>query len=260
MSPEQAAWSEAEVDTRTDVYLLGALLYELLTGDTPLERRRLREAAFTELRRRVREDDPPRPSMRLSTAEEVASIAVSRGTEPAKLARLVRGDLDWIMMRALEKDPARRYETADGLARDIQRHLDGDPVEAGPPAAAYLLRKLAGKHRGMLLTASGFAAVLVAATANSSYLSMSNLASSYKESGRLDQALTLFEQTLKLSRIKLGADDRGTLTTLRNLAVTYKDSGRLSEGLPLFEEALRLRVEGYRDKVAGATPSQGRRR
>jgi serine/threonine protein kinase/tetratricopeptide (TPR) repeat protein len=169
MSPEQAHLSGLEIDTRSDIYSLGVLLYELLTGTTPLDRRRVRDAAFTEVLRRIREEEPPKPSTRLATTEQTASIAVSRGTEPARLARLIRGDLDWIVMKALEKDPARRYETADGLARDVARYLNGDPVEAGPPSASYRLWKFATKHHALLATAGAFVALLMAATAISSW-------------------------------------------------------------------------------------------
>ena len=169
MSPEQAKLTGLAVDTRSDIYSLGVLLYELLTGSTPLQRQRVREAAFTEVLQRIREEEPQKPSTRLSTMQLTASIAAQRGTEPAKLTKLVRGDLDWIVMKALEKDPARRYETANGLARDIQRHLEGDPVEAGPPSALYRLRKLAGKHRAALVTATAFAAMLVAGTVVSTW-------------------------------------------------------------------------------------------
>ncbi len=154
MSPEQAQMSGRDMDTRSDIYSLGVLLYELLTGSTPLERQRLREAAFTEVLRRIREEEPPRPSTRLLTTEETASIAARRGTEPARLAKLVRGDLDWIVMKALEKDRTRRYETANGLARDIERYLHDEPVEASPPSTAYRLRKFLRRHRGPVLAAS----------------------------------------------------------------------------------------------------------
>jgi serine/threonine protein kinase/tetratricopeptide (TPR) repeat protein len=170
MSPEQAELSALDVDTRTDVYALGVLLYELLTGTTPLERERLRQAGYAELLRRIREEEPPKPSTRLSDSREaLPSVAALRKTEPAKLTRLVRGDLDWIVMKALEKDRTRRYESADGLARDVRRHLEGDPVEAGPPSRAYRLRKVARKHRAALATAAAFALVLVGATAVSSW-------------------------------------------------------------------------------------------
>jgi tetratricopeptide (TPR) repeat protein/serine/threonine protein kinase len=165
MSPEQAGQDGRDVDTRSDIYSLGVLLYELLTGTTPLTRERFQQAGFDEIRRIIREEEPPRPSTRLSEAKETLSaVAAQRHTEPAKLTRLVRGELDWIVMKCLEKDRGRRYETANALALDVQRYLNDEPVQACPPSAGYRLRKFARRHKGRLaVTASVFVAVTVAA-------------------------------------------------------------------------------------------------
>ena len=153
MSPEQAGQSGLDVDTRSDIYSLGVLLYELLTGTTPFQKERFRKVAYDEIFRIIREEDPPRPSTRLSdSTDSLPTISAQRHTEPAKLTRLVRGELDWIVMKALEKDRNRRYETATGFAADIQHYLNDEPVQACPPSAAYRLSKFARRHQRALAT------------------------------------------------------------------------------------------------------------
>ena len=165
MSPEQAELNHLDIDTRSDIYSLGVLLYELLTGSTPLEKNRLKAAALLEVLRVIREEEPPKPSTRLSTTDEMPSVAANRGLEPKKLSWLVRGELDWIVMKALDKDRNRRYETANGFAMDIQRYLGGEPVLAAPPSARYRLGKFARKHRAALTTVVAVGLLLVAGTA-----------------------------------------------------------------------------------------------
>ena len=154
MSPEQAQLNQLDIDTRSDVYSLGVVLYELLTGSTPLDHRRLKEAAFLEVLRVIREEEPPRPSMRLSTTAELPSIAACRSIEPQRLSGLMRGELDWIVMKALEKDRNRRYQTPNELARDVERYLHDEPVAACPPSPWYRARKFVRRNRGPALAAS----------------------------------------------------------------------------------------------------------
>jgi serine/threonine protein kinase/tetratricopeptide (TPR) repeat protein len=163
MSPEQAELSALDIDTRADVYGLGVLLYELLTGTTPLDRKRLKQAALTEAVRLIREEEPPKPSTRLTQSKDsLSTLATMRRTEPGRLAKEVRGELDWIVMKCLEKDRSRRYETANGLARDVQRYLRDEAVEACPPSTGYRVKKFARKHRQLLATATAFALLLLA--------------------------------------------------------------------------------------------------
>jgi serine/threonine protein kinase len=154
MSPEQAQINQLDIDTRSDIYALGVLLYELLTGTTPLEPKRVKTAGLLEALRIIREEETPRPSTRLSAAEGLPTIAANRGTEPKKLAALFRGELDWIVMKALEKDRNRRYETANGLAMDVQRYLADEPVLACPPSAGYRLRKFVRRNKRGLAVAA----------------------------------------------------------------------------------------------------------
>jgi serine/threonine protein kinase/tetratricopeptide (TPR) repeat protein len=161
MSPEQAKFNQLDIDTRSDIYGLGVLLYELLTASTPFERQRLRNAAFDEVLRIIREEEPPKPSTRLNSSETLPAIAANRHTAPARLSRDVSGELDWIVMKCLEKDRNRRYETASDLGNDIRRYLGDEPIQACPPSAAYRMRKFVRRNKLAMITASFFVVALL---------------------------------------------------------------------------------------------------
>ncbi|HEV2949786.1 MAG TPA: tetratricopeptide repeat protein [Gemmataceae bacterium] len=170
MSPEQAALSGLDIDTRSDIYCLGVLLYELLAGTTPFDKDRFKEAAYDEIRRIIREEEPPKPSMRISTLGQAATtLSTQRKSDPKRLSQLFRGELDWIVMKCLEKDRNRRYETANSLASDIQRYLHDEPVQACPPSRWYRWRKFARRYRAALATAAVVLLVMVAGVVSSTW-------------------------------------------------------------------------------------------
>jgi serine/threonine protein kinase len=197
MSPEQAGVNPLDIDTRSDVYSLGVLLYELLTGSTPLDRERLRRAAFEEMLRLIRDSEPVKPSTRISMIAELPSIAALRQVEPKKLRHLLRGDLDWVVMKAIDKDRNRRYETANGFALDIQRYLNDEPVLAGPPSTSYRVLKFLRRNRRAVLAAAAALLLLVAGIVGTSIGLVRSLAAERREALERARADENYQQARK---------------------------------------------------------------
>jgi serine/threonine protein kinase/tetratricopeptide (TPR) repeat protein len=263
MSPEQAEMSGLDVDTRADIYALGVLLYELLTGTTPFDQRRLQAVAYDEFRRIIREEEPPKPSTRVSTLGQAAStVSANRKSDLKQLKRLFRGELDWIVMKALEKDRNRRYESASTFAADVQRYLAGEPVQAHPPSAWYRFRKFAGRKKGLLggvgvvlltLVAGiiGTSLALVEARAQYHHARQGEMQARQSEA-EMKAVLKFFEKrVLSAARPKGQGQGLGRDATIRD-ALDQAEPGitQAFEGQPLAEASIR-RVLGITYWYAG---------
>jgi WD40 repeat protein len=251
MSPEQAKLSGLDIDTRSDIYSLGVLLYELLTGKTPFEGKRLLEAGLDEIRRIIREEEPMRPSTRLHTldAAEQTTVAKHRQSDAPKLVHLIRGDLDWIVMKCLEKDRGRRYETANGLAKDVQRHLQNEPVTACPPGNVYRFQKMMRRNKLAFGAAATVGVSLILGLAISSLLFVREREARASEATMREQAEAAGKQALAEAARAEAASVEAKASELKAKEKEREAKATLSSSE--FMQGGRLLAEGHaRDAVA----------